>query len=102
VRTPGNPAPCFCAVRCFQLMPGAGVMQVEQQQRRPGPARTVVSWGYTLPLPCRLEEYLKTYKKCLVLVSHSQARGPARGPAPPRRRRRMRAALCESRRNSRR
>ena len=23
---------------------------------------------------CRLEEYLKTYKKCLVLVSHSQVR----------------------------
>lgn len=26
------------------------------------------------PFACRLEEYLKTYKKCLVLVSHSQVR----------------------------
>ena len=38
----------------------------------------IVSWPVAtyvwMPLACRLEEYLKTYKKCLVLVSHSQVR----------------------------
>lgn len=30
-----------------------------------------------------LEEYLKHYKKCLILISHSQVRCPSPAPLPP-------------------
>ncbi len=72
-------------------MPSASVMRPEQQQLR---------FGSSVPCatsaPRRLEEYLKTYKKCLVLVSHSQARRPARASPLKRAWHALRPACCTS------